>query len=90
MSKKNVKSIEESEERVTIGEISITHHNPNSLFLREAWASGKHQGEAFDVTRNANASAIHFEYRGRFYSITLESIVGAFLTAATGEKGGAE
>lgn len=64
-------------------EITITKHPEGTLFFREAWADGNHEGNAFEVTRNASASAIHFKYKKHFYSITLDSLVQAFLEVAT-------
>lgn len=77
MAKKN-----EKDQDMT-AEITITKHPEGTLFFREAWADGKHDGKPFEVTRNASASAIHFHYQKHFYTVTLDTLVQAFLGVAT-------
>jgi hypothetical protein len=64
-------------------QIEIRHEAPMALFLREAWADGEHKGVKFEITRNVSLSAIHFQYGDRSFTLKLESIVDAFLDAAT-------
>lgn len=60
--------------------IEIEKQTPNSLFLREAWLSGKTEdGKKFEMTRNFGGQSILFQIDKIFYSISVKSLVDAFL-----------